>query len=114
MSDTHLTLDAAIKSPSDVSLQGWLSEWDVCNPLETKPERPFRLYIILGETPRLVAAPDASFLLSSRGFRKTFYLEQDRGTSGVRQIAVSKTTYLGVAACGKPKRHFRETNVDSL
>jgi hypothetical protein len=110
-----MTFDAAIAQQKDVTLDGWLNEWDVCNPTESKPERRFTLYTVLRDSPRLIAAPDAAFVLSTRGFRKIFYLEQDRGTSGVRQIAASKPPgYAELAARGWHKRHFPITNMESF
>jgi Replication-relaxation len=112
VSETHITFDAAISEQNEISIGGWLNEWDVCNPDEHVPDRRFSLYTVLRESPRLVAAPDAGFLLCVRGFKKVFYLEQDRGTSGVRQIAASKTPgYAELAGRGLQSRHFPESNV---
>ncbi len=115
VSETHITLDAAVARQTDVSVDGWLNEWDVCNPLETVPERRYSLFTVLRESPRLVAAPDAAFLLSARGFRKVFYLEQDRGTSGVKQVAASKPPgYAELSTRGGQTRHFSSANVPSF
>jgi hypothetical protein len=63
----------------------------------------------------LVCAPDAAFLLSLRGHRKVFYLEQDRATSGVQQIASSKTQgYAVMAERCLHRRHFPDATVDSF
>ncbi len=115
VSETHITLDSAIQLQNEVALDGWLNEWDVCNPLETAPDRRYSLYTVLRESPRLIAAPDAAFLLSTRGFSKVFYLEQDRGTSGVRQIAASKPPgYAELASRGWHTRHFANANVSTF
>ncbi|MBW3541537.1 MAG: replication-relaxation family protein [Planctomycetes bacterium] len=115
VSDTHITFDAAIAEQRDVQMAGWLNEWDIANKDESAPEKRFRLYLLLRPSPRLVCAPDAAFLLSTRGHSKVFYLEQDRNTSGTERIAASKTP--GYAALGVERlhrRHFPEATADSF
>ena len=115
VSDTHITLDAAIKAQTAVALDDWLNEWDVCNKDESAPEKRFRLYTLIRETPRLVCAPDAAFLLTVNGHSKVFYLEQDRATSGVRQIAASKTQgYAIMAQTQMQRRHYPSATVNSF
>lgn len=111
----HVLLDQALARQQEVQLEGWLSEWDVANPQEKEPENHFKLYTLIRAQPRLVANPDAGFLLSCRGFRKVYYLELDRATSGIQQIANSKPA--GFAAMAEEqlhRRHFPEANVDSF
>lgn len=110
VSDTHITLDEAIAQQSVVKLENWINEWDVVNKTEQQPEKRFQLYSLLRENPRLACAPDSAFLLSTQGHSKIFYLEQDRATSGVYQIANGKTP--GFAALYEQKmyrRHFAAT-----
>jgi hypothetical protein len=115
ISDTHIALDAAIACQQDVALIDWLSEWDVANKDESAPERRYRIYTLIDEKPRLVCAPDAAFLLSTRGHSKVFYLEQDRNTSGVRQIAASKTAgYAAMAERQLHRKHFPQTTLDTF
>lgn len=115
VSDFHSVLDAAIEAQSAVALHGWLNEWDVCYKDESAPERRFRLYTLIRESPRLVCAPDAAFLLTVNGHSKVFYLEQDRNTSGVRQIAASKTQgYAIMAQTQMHRRHYPTTTVNSF
>ena len=66
------------KFPS-LNVDDWMSEWDTLNPDEKEPEKKYRLYTKLGV--KLVCAPDAAFLLAKDGFRKAFYVEQDRDTT---------------------------------
>ena len=61
VSDTHITLDDAIKTQTAVTLDGWLNEWDICNKDESAPEKRFRLYTLIRESPRLVCAPMQRF-----------------------------------------------------
>lgn len=115
VSDTHIALDAAIACQKAVVCEQWFNEWDTVNREESAPEKRFRLYLLLRESPRLVAAPDAAFLLSVAGHNKAFYLEQDRNTSGVRQIAASKTQgYTEMAKRGSHRRHFPTATVESF
>jgi hypothetical protein len=110
VSDTHITLNEALARQSTVRCENWINEWDVVNKEELRPEKRFQLYTLLREKPRLVCAPDSAFLLSSQGHSKIFYLEQDRATSGVYQIANGKTS--GFTALYEQKiyrRHFTST-----
>lgn len=110
VSDTHMALDEAIAKQNAVKLDGWINEWDAVNKEEQRPELRFRLYTLIRENPRLICAPDSAFLLSTLGHSKIFYLEQDRATSGVYQIASGKTP--GYAAMFEQKlqqRHFPAT-----
>ena len=110
VSDTHIAIDEAIKRQDQARIEGWINEWDVVNKNESRPEKRYRLYTLIREHPRLICAPDAAFLLWIQGQTKVYYLEQDRATSGVQQIANSKT--LGYAAMAEGqlhRRHFPET-----
>lgn len=114
VSDTHIALDRAV-SQTEITIDPWINEWDIVNKEETEPQRRFRLYRLITETPRLVCAPDAAFLLGIRGFRKVFFVEQDRATSGAKQVADSKCR--GYAALAERQLHremFPEANVDSF
>jgi hypothetical protein len=114
-SDTHIAMDEAIAMQSYVSLDSWLNEWDVCNKEESAPEKRFRLYTLIRESPRLVCAPDAAFMLTVKGHSKVFYLEQDRNTSGVRQIAASKTQgYAVMAQFQMHRKHFPGATLDAF
>ena len=56
---------------------------------------------LIRKKPRLVCAPDAAFSLSVGPHSKTYFLEVDRGTTGINQIAHSKTPgYAAMAAAG--------------
>lgn len=112
VSDTHIAFDEAVRTAENVKIEEWLNEWDVVNREESRPEKRFRLYTVLREHPRLVCVPDAAFLLSTNGQSKVFYLEQDRATSGVRQIANSKTA--GYAEMAERKLHRRHLPTASL
>lgn len=113
VSHFHLTLEAAIAAQSTVALESFLNEWDVANPDEASPEQHYRLYTLIQESPRLVCAPDAGLLLAVREFRKAYYIEIDRNTSGVRRIAANKTRgYAAMAERNLHRRHFPTANVD--
>lgn len=115
VAETHIALDEAVASDETVSIEGWLNEWDVCNKDEDRPEKRYQLYTVLRERPRLVCVPDAGFLLSRNGQSKVYYLEQDRATSGSRQIANSKTAgYAEMAQRLLHRRHFPEASLDEF
>lgn len=107
VADTHITLDAAISRQETVKLEGWINEYDIVNKEEHSPEKKYRLYTLIRESPRLICAPDSAFLLSAHGHSKVFYLEQDRATSGVLQIASGKTSgYAAMLEHNLQRRHF--------
>ena len=39
-----------------VTLGGWINEWDIVNKDESVPEKRFRLYALIRESPRLICA----------------------------------------------------------
>lgn len=115
VSETHMALDKAIARQTQVQLCSWFNEWDVVNADESAPDRRFRLYTLLRESPRLICAPDSAFMLAVGQHRKVFYLEQDRNTSGVRQVAASKTPgYTMLAERQLHRRHFPDTTFDGF
>ncbi|MDZ4685277.1 MAG: replication-relaxation family protein [Planctomycetaceae bacterium] len=115
VAETHIAFDQSLNGQSDLSIEPWVNEWDVVNKDETAPERRFRLYRLITETPKLVCAPDAGFVLNARGHRKVFFLEQDRATSGVKQVADGKSR--GYAAMAERRLHrvmFPEATVEGF
>ena len=103
----HITLDRALALQTLASVGGWLGEWDVINAEEKEPDKRYCLYTKLSEKPRLVCNPDFAFLLQAGGYSKIYYGEIDRGTSGIQQIAHSKTPgYAGLAERKLHRRHF--------
>jgi len=115
VSETHIAFDRAIALQTEVQIDSWLNEWDTVNKDATTPEKKYRIYTLISETPRLVCAPDAAFLVSVRDHRKVFYLEQDSNTSGVQQIAHSKTKgYAAMADFGAHRNHFPQATVESF
>ena len=115
VSDTHLTIDAAISRQQPVKIEGWINEWDVVNKDETDPDKRFQLYTLLRHSPRLVCAPDFAFLLTLGSHSKVFYGEQDRGTCGVQQVAARKSPgYAAMASKGLHRRHFPSATVDAF
>lgn len=123
VADTHIALNAAIASQNRVVLDGFINEWDVVNKQETEPHKRFRLLTLLTTSPKLVCAPDAAFMLtvpvksaqSIVKFSKVHYLEEDRATSGVKQVAARKCKgYAALADRDLHASHFPETNVRSF
>lgn len=115
VSDTHIKLDDAIGRWHAVQVGPWINEWDIVNKNESQPEKRFRLYTLLDANPRLICAPDAAFMLSTAGFSKVFYLEQDRGTTGVQQVVARKFKgYAELASRHLHAKHYPETNVESF
>jgi hypothetical protein len=115
ISDVHITLDESLSRQTDAACLEWLNEWDIANKDEQQPEKRYRIYTLIQDNPRLVCAPDAAMLLSVRGQSKTHYLELDRNTSGVRQIAASKTPgYAMLAERQLHRRHFPQATLGSF
>jgi hypothetical protein len=115
VSDVHIAIDQAIRRLADITLDGWLNEWDVANKDETEPQKRYRLYTLIQQKPKLVSAPDAAFMLTMGRHSKVFYLEIDRNTSGVHQVAASKTPgYAAMAEQQLHRRHFPATTLPTF
>ncbi|MDP9025377.1 MAG: replication-relaxation family protein [Candidatus Eremiobacteraeota bacterium] len=115
VAQTHITLDQAVVRLPGVKVIEWISEWSIANAAETEPEYRYKLYTRLGQ--KLVCAPDAAFLLQKDGFRKAFYLEQDRDTTkNAERVAAQKCH--GFAALFERRahigRHFPLANVEKF
>ncbi len=118
--ETHISLDLAIAAQERVVLNDFINEWDTVNKEETEPQKRFHLYTLLSESPKLICAPDAAFMLtvpvktegSTARFSKVFYLEEDRATSGALQVAARKCKgYAALAENRFHAKHFPKTNV---
>lgn len=115
ISETHIALDTALRVEPELAVENWINEWDICNKDESVPEKRYRLYTLLKDEPRIICAPDAGFLLTMNGHKKAFYLEQDRNTSGVYQVASGKTKgYAVMAELNLHRRHFPQATVNSF
>lgn len=110
----HIVLDRAVAVAEGVTIDGWLGEWDIANPDEKEPHKRYRLFTLLREKPRLVCNPDAGFLLRFGPFAKVYFLELDRATSGIQQIANSKTPGFAELARVKGHRKHFPTNMDTF
>lgn len=105
VTQTHMTLDDAIARHDDVELDVWFNEFEIVNPQESDSDRHFTLFTKLTEEPAIVCAPDAGFQLAMQDHRGVFYLEQDRDTSGHRQVARYK--HKGYAELLRQRAHRR-------
>jgi hypothetical protein len=115
VAQTHVTLDQAVAKLPGASVIDWISEWSIANPDEKEPEKRYKLYTKLGQ--KLVCAPDAAFLLEKDGFRKAFYVEQDRDTTkNADRVAAQKCH--GYAGLFEKRlhidRHFPTVNVEKF
>jgi hypothetical protein len=105
IADFRIHLDKAVSRQSEVAVENCLTEWTIANPEEKAPEKRYSLFTLLRESPRLVCAPDASFLVRYQGFLRGVLVEIDRLTSGIKQIAASKTP--GFAYMAEHNSHLR-------
>ncbi len=111
VNDTRIIIEQAVAQSDAVELLSWVSEYEVINKDEAKSQQ-FALHTHLSDNPPLSCSPDAGFVLSTQGFHKVFYLEQDRGTSSPKQVAARKTKgYAELARRKGHRRHFSDTNV---
>jgi hypothetical protein len=114
-SKLHILFDQAAKLHPEVKVTGYLHEWAIANPDEKEPHKRFRLFTEIRKEPRLVSAPDSAFLLEFKTFRKVYYVEVDRGTTGINAIAASKTPgYAEQEKQGLHKRHYPTTTFDTF
>lgn len=115
ISETHTRIDAAVDRESDVAIAIWANEWEVVNKGAAESAH-YVLHTVLREAPNpLSCSPDAGFLLDCRGYKRVIYLEQDRGTSSVNQIAAAKTPgYMELHRRAHHRKHFPETSYDDF
>ena len=112
MNKTRTVIEQGMLLQSEVKLEHWINEWETVNKTDHVKEQ-FYLQTKLSENPPLSCSPDAGFVLSLRGHKKVFYLEQDLGTSSPKQIAARKTKgYAELANRGLHRKHFPETTLD--
>lgn len=114
ITETRMVIERSVASQTEVTLDGWINEWETVDKSAAEAQR-FTLQTQLSADPPLSCSPDAAFLLSLRGHRKVFYLEQDLGTSSPKQIAARKTKgYAALAAIQGHRNHFPETTLDDF
>jgi hypothetical protein len=114
VNETRMVIEQAVSRQKELSLDRWINEWETVDKDAAEPNR-FTLHTQLSTDPPLSCSPDAGFLLSLRGHRKVFYLEQDLGTSSPKQIAARKTKgYAGLAAHQLHRNHFPETTMETF
>ena len=112
--ETRIVIEQAIALQDEVKLERWVNEWETVNK-SAHENHHFVLQTKLNENPPLSCSPDAGFVLSLRGHKKVFYLEQDLGTSSPRQIAARKTKgYAELANRNLHRKHFPETTLDDF
>lgn len=112
LNNTRTMIERAISLQSEVKLDHWINEWETVNKTDHAKEQ-FYLQTKLNDHPPLSCSPDAGFVLSLRGHKKVFYLEQDLGTSSPKQIAARKTKgYAELANRKLHRKHFPETTLD--
>ena len=112
--ETRLVIEQAIALQDEVKLERWVNEWETVNKADHENDQ-FYLHTKLNQNPPLSCSPDAAFILSLRGHKKVFYLEQDLGTSSPNQIAARKTKgYAELANRNLHRKHFPETTLDNF
>ncbi len=114
ISEIHLIVEQAVAAEDAVTLDVWFNEWQTLPNTDSQGKR-YYLHMVLRKLPLLSCSPDAGFLLSILGHHKAFYVEADRGTSGVRQVAARKAPgYAEVARRKLHRRHFPQTTMDDF
>lgn len=111
VSEAHFLVEQAVALADDVKLCGWINEWETINKDDAKDSQ-FTLHTQFRQKPPLSCSPDAAFLLDVRGHRRVHYVEIDRGTSGARRVAASKTPgFAELVRSQGHRRHFPETTL---
>jgi hypothetical protein len=110
----HWIVTQATESCDAVKLDIWINEWQSTGDVDGNPTG-FVLHSQFREQPPLSCSPDAAFLLEIGGHRRVLYVEIDRGTTGVRRVAASKSPgYAELAARKTHRRHFPTTTFDDF
>ena len=113
VSDFKDLLELSEEARKDAIVGGWFGEWDVVNPEETVPHKRYLLNTLITEKPKLLCCPDAAFQVCFGGSKWVCYLEMDRETTGIRQLAASKSPgYAAMAEKGLHHRHFESDRDD--
>lgn len=114
ITEIHWIVKQAVVRQDYVFLDGWYTEWETVNKSDADPDR-FYLHTQLRDHPPLSCSPDAAFMLSVGEFRRVFYVEADRGTSGVRHVAASKMSgYAELFRQQLHRRHFPKATLDDF
>lgn len=105
----HSIIHRACVNADGVELVQWINEWAPTLDADGNPAG-FVLHTQFREQPPLSCSPDAAFLLDISGHRRVFYVEVDRGTSGPKRVAASKTHgYDELLRTGLHQQHFPAT-----
>ncbi len=114
INETRRVIEQAIALQDEVVLENWINEWETVNKTDDD-QAHFHLHTKLSMNPPLSCSPDAGFVMSLRGHKKVFYLEQDLGTSSPNQVAARKTKgYAELANRNLHRKHFPETTLDNF
>jgi hypothetical protein len=111
---THSIIHRACQQSSTAQLGQWINEWQ---PILDTDETPtgFVLHTQFRENPPLSCSPDAAFLIQVGDHRRVVYVEVDRGTSGAKRIAASKTPgFKELLITQMHRRHFPQTTAEDF
>jgi hypothetical protein len=116
LTEFHIGLDEGLAGQEAVRVERWISEWEVCDQAARDPEDRFTLYTLLAKEPkRLVFNPDAGLLAAFDKVKLAVYVELDRASSSIRQIASSKTPAVPVVLAQKTHRkHFPNSTEETF
>lgn len=110
----HYLFDRAANDADEITIAQWINEWQPTFDAAGSPNG-FTLHTQFRESPPLSCSPDAAILLAVGGHKRVYYVEVDRGTSGARRVAASKTPgYAELARVRGHRRHLPETTFDDF
>ncbi|HQX52547.1 MAG TPA: replication-relaxation family protein [Planctomycetaceae bacterium] len=111
---THSIIHRACQQSQTTKLVQWINEWQPLRDADDNPSN-FVLHTQFRESPPLSCSPDAAFLLQVGNHFRVVYVEVDRGTSGARRIAASKTPGFKEALITQNhRRHFPQTTEEDF
>ena len=114
INETRMVVESSAAATDGIKLLRWITEWETVNKDAAKTNQ-FCLHTQLTENPPLSCSPDAGFLIERGDKRMVYYLEEDRGTSGIRHIAARKSKgYDQLKKLGLHRKHFPETTFDDF
>lgn len=110
VSGLMMTVADAVTRQERVKMSGMCFEHTLLNPDEELPEKKFKLYQLIRETPKkCVCAPDAGFQFEVDDVKMGFFVELERGTDTPLRVSAKKVPgYAGMAETGKWERIFPE------
>lgn len=115
IAEAHWIVRQACSRAPSITLVRWINEWQTVYDQDGNAT-DYVLHVQFRDPPKpLSCSPDAAFLLDVGGHRRVHFVEIDRGTTGAKRIAASKTPgFSELLKVQGHRRFFPETTFDDF